>query len=227
MGGIPAIFIPTTVGVEAYACGAVTAQLQTTCSGTTVGNALQGGLARVRFPLTGGGTADVAASSMGRARRARTPPRQIRRRQPRPRARRPPPRRPRHRHRHGHSHADRHATATATATATSTATATATATATDRHAHPTATPTLTPTPTATTPPAPQRLYVADQTSNSITTFDVSSLAPTNGANTGPARGRDRPPRPGEERGRTRLFVANGTSNSVTTFDISSGTPTTG
>jgi hypothetical protein len=59
VGGIPAIFIPTTVTVEAVSCGAVTSALQTTCSGTTVGNPLQGATITVRFPLAGGSTSDV------------------------------------------------------------------------------------------------------------------------------------------------------------------------
>jgi hypothetical protein len=136
VGGIPAIFIPTTTGVEAYACGTVTAQLQTTCSGNTVGNALQLGVVRVRFPLTGGGTADVTGVINGPG-----------------------------------------APSTATATSTPTAVPTSTATATS-----TPTTVLTATATATVPRTAQRLYVANQTSNSVTTFDISSGAPTSGAN---------------------------------------------
>ncbi len=59
VGGIPAIFIPTTRGIESFTCGAVTGQLQTTCGGTTLGNALARGTVTVRFPLLSGGTADV------------------------------------------------------------------------------------------------------------------------------------------------------------------------
>jgi 6-phosphogluconolactonase (cycloisomerase 2 family) len=57
--GIPVIFVPTTVGVERFTCGAVTTQLTATCTGNTLGNALQGGLVTVRFPLAGDQTADV------------------------------------------------------------------------------------------------------------------------------------------------------------------------
>jgi pimeloyl-ACP methyl ester carboxylesterase len=64
-GGIPAIFIPTTRGVEAFACAAVTAQLQTTCRGSTVGNALQAGTVLVRFALRGGTTGDVVGTISG------------------------------------------------------------------------------------------------------------------------------------------------------------------
>jgi YVTN family beta-propeller protein len=59
LGSIPAIFIPTTVGVERFPCGPVTVQLETTCTGTTAGNVLQGATLTVRFPLLFGRTADV------------------------------------------------------------------------------------------------------------------------------------------------------------------------
>jgi hypothetical protein len=62
VGGLPAIFLPTTAGVEGFACGAVTATLQTTCTGATVGNLLLGATVTVRFPLVGGGTADVTGT---------------------------------------------------------------------------------------------------------------------------------------------------------------------
>jgi pimeloyl-ACP methyl ester carboxylesterase len=77
-GGVPAVFVPTTAGVERFACTAVTAQLQTTCSGTTVGNALQGGVVTVRFPLVGGGTRDRSGIISGpgpQATATRTPTR--------------------------------------------------------------------------------------------------------------------------------------------------------
>ncbi|HEY7061502.1 MAG TPA: hypothetical protein VII06_08490 [Chloroflexota bacterium] len=60
VGGFPAIFLPTTVRVEGFTCGAVTPALQATCLGTTGGNVLLGATVTVRFPLVGGGTFDVA-----------------------------------------------------------------------------------------------------------------------------------------------------------------------
>ncbi|HZS01492.1 MAG TPA: hypothetical protein VFE37_22440 [Chloroflexota bacterium] len=51
----------------------------------------------------------------------------------------------------------------------------------------TPTATATPTPTATSTPTatrtPQSLFVADFNTNNVTTFDISSGAPTSGANT--------------------------------------------
>jgi hypothetical protein len=63
-GGIPAVFFPTTAGVEGFACQPlpVTPPLTATCVGTTVGNLLQGAVVTVRFPLIGGGTADVVGT---------------------------------------------------------------------------------------------------------------------------------------------------------------------
>jgi len=65
VGGIPAAFIPTTARVESAACGPVSAALQVTCSGTTAGDALLGATVTVRFPLVGGGTADVTGVVQG------------------------------------------------------------------------------------------------------------------------------------------------------------------
>src|SRR5258707_15381039 len=71
VGGLPAIFIATTFGpggpttLESFACGAVTAALQTTCSGTTVGTAVQGSTVTIRFPLAPGGTGDAAGVITG------------------------------------------------------------------------------------------------------------------------------------------------------------------
>ncbi|HLH26678.1 MAG TPA: hypothetical protein VK066_29495 [Chloroflexota bacterium] len=59
-GGYPALFVPTTYTVEAFQCGAVTAALQTTCTGMAVGSPLQNATVTVRFPLVGGATSDVA-----------------------------------------------------------------------------------------------------------------------------------------------------------------------
>jgi uncharacterized repeat protein (TIGR01451 family) len=65
VGGLPAIFLPTTVGVEGFQCGPVTPSLQTTCTGTTRGDLLLGTTVTVRFPLVGGGTADVTGTVTG------------------------------------------------------------------------------------------------------------------------------------------------------------------
>src|SRR5581483_3120001 len=65
VGGIPAVFIPTTAGVESFACGAVSVTLQTTCTGTTSGNVLQGATITVRIALAGGGTANVVGVASG------------------------------------------------------------------------------------------------------------------------------------------------------------------
>lgn len=65
VGGVPAVFIPTTAGVESYACGPVSAARTTTCTGRTLGNPLQGATITVRFPLGGGGTADVTGVANG------------------------------------------------------------------------------------------------------------------------------------------------------------------
>src|SRR5262249_10059341 len=65
VGGLPAIFIPTTVAVEGFQCGPVTVAVQTTCTGTTIGNPLQGATVTVRFPIAGGGTSDVTGLIFG------------------------------------------------------------------------------------------------------------------------------------------------------------------
>jgi autotransporter-associated beta strand protein len=65
IGTGPAIFLPTTAGVEGFACSLVTAARQTTCRGTTVGNVLQGASVTVRFAQAGGGTADVLGTISG------------------------------------------------------------------------------------------------------------------------------------------------------------------
>jgi hypothetical protein len=73
--GTPAIFIPTTVGVESLACAALSAAppFSTTCQGTTHGAALQGATVTVRFPVAGGGTIDVAGTLSGPPAVAPTP----------------------------------------------------------------------------------------------------------------------------------------------------------
>ena len=65
VGGLPAIFLPTTVGVEAFPCGPVNAALQASCTGTTVGNLVLGATVTVRFPLLIGGTTDVTGVVTG------------------------------------------------------------------------------------------------------------------------------------------------------------------
>jgi autotransporter-associated beta strand protein len=62
---VPAIFLPTTAGVEGFACSPVSAARQTTCGGTTVGNLLQGATVTVRFAQAGGGTATVTGTVSG------------------------------------------------------------------------------------------------------------------------------------------------------------------
>jgi hypothetical protein len=55
--GVPIIFLPTTAGVETFtaACGVpTTIGGSVTCSGTTVGDLLQGAVVTVRFVTTGG-----------------------------------------------------------------------------------------------------------------------------------------------------------------------------
>jgi hypothetical protein len=57
-GSVPAIFLPTTIGVEGFftTCTAVpaAAPFTTTCAGNTVGDVLQGGVIVVRFATTTG-----------------------------------------------------------------------------------------------------------------------------------------------------------------------------
>jgi hypothetical protein len=59
--GVPAIFLPTTRGLEAYACLPLPpfAPFTVTCTGTTTGDVLQGAAITIRFPIAGGGAADV------------------------------------------------------------------------------------------------------------------------------------------------------------------------
>jgi hypothetical protein len=65
--GSPAIFIPTTSGVESAACAALSAAppFATACQGATRGNALQGATVTVRFPVAGGGTIDATSTLVG------------------------------------------------------------------------------------------------------------------------------------------------------------------
>jgi uncharacterized repeat protein (TIGR01451 family) len=74
VGGLPAIFLPTTVGVEGFPCGPVTPSLQTTCTGTTRTDLILGAIVTVRFPLLGGGTADVTGTVTGPGVLAPSPP---------------------------------------------------------------------------------------------------------------------------------------------------------
>jgi hypothetical protein len=62
--GVPAVFIPTTVGVESFGCTALplSAPFVATCTGTTRGDLLLGAIVTVHFPLTGGGTQDITGT---------------------------------------------------------------------------------------------------------------------------------------------------------------------
>jgi hypothetical protein len=68
-GGLPRVFVPTTRGVESASCAPLPTlpPFTTTCTGTTVGDVLQRAIITVRFPLVGGGTADVTGVLMGPA----------------------------------------------------------------------------------------------------------------------------------------------------------------
>jgi hypothetical protein len=66
-GGTPRVFLPTTNGVESALCTPVPvlAPFGTICTGTTTGDLRQGAVVTVRFPLVGGGTADVTGTVTG------------------------------------------------------------------------------------------------------------------------------------------------------------------
>jgi phospholipase C len=76
VGRSPTVFIPTTRAVESAICAPVGAGAQTTCSGVTVGDALQNAVITVRFSLTSGATVDVVevATGPGPQRTAMAPP---------------------------------------------------------------------------------------------------------------------------------------------------------
>jgi CSLREA domain-containing protein len=59
--GMPRIFLPSTAGVESFACAPLPAAPPFTaiCTGVTAGDLLRGSLVTVRFPLAGGGAVDV------------------------------------------------------------------------------------------------------------------------------------------------------------------------
>ncbi len=65
VGGVPTVFIPTTVRVEQFPCAPVTASLTAQCSGQTVGDPLQGGTVTVRYPRASGDTADATGIVAG------------------------------------------------------------------------------------------------------------------------------------------------------------------
>ncbi|HLI26035.1 MAG TPA: hypothetical protein VKZ60_03135, partial [Chloroflexota bacterium] len=65
IGGLPAIFWSTTVGIEAFQCGPVSPNLQTTCVGHTVGDVLQNSVVLVRFPLATGGVQEQSGGVSG------------------------------------------------------------------------------------------------------------------------------------------------------------------
>jgi hypothetical protein len=62
--GIPAVFIPTTSGVESLACAALATAppFHAVCQGATRGDALRGATLTVRFPVAGGGTSDLTGT---------------------------------------------------------------------------------------------------------------------------------------------------------------------
>jgi len=64
VGGIPVIFIPTTVNPngEQFNCTATSATFTTTCNGNTLGDPLCGGIVTVNFPLVGGGFGTVTGT---------------------------------------------------------------------------------------------------------------------------------------------------------------------
>jgi hypothetical protein len=65
VGGIPRLFLSTTNGVQSLLCTPVSTTFQTTCAGTVNGNVFQNSQAVIRFPLVGGGTADVVGLIVG------------------------------------------------------------------------------------------------------------------------------------------------------------------
>ena len=74
--GVPALFLPTTNGIEAFPCNPLSPfpPFVATCMGTTTGDLLQGATATIRFPIAGGGTADIVGAISGPAAAAATPP---------------------------------------------------------------------------------------------------------------------------------------------------------
>jgi hypothetical protein len=68
-GSVPAVFLPTTIGVESFfvACSAVpaAAPFTTTCTGVTVGDVLQGAVITVRFANAAGGVTNVTGIAVG------------------------------------------------------------------------------------------------------------------------------------------------------------------
>jgi hypothetical protein len=65
IGSRPAIFIPTVVQVEGFQCGAVSAVLATTCTGTTLSDPQQGATITLRFGVAGGGHREVTGLLTG------------------------------------------------------------------------------------------------------------------------------------------------------------------
>jgi hypothetical protein len=65
VGRSPTVFIPTTRSVETATCALALTGAQTTCTGTTVGDALQNAVVTVRFTLVTGATVDVAGVVAG------------------------------------------------------------------------------------------------------------------------------------------------------------------
>jgi hypothetical protein len=67
VGGVPVIFLPTTAGNESFACSPVTAVLTATCTGSLVGDLLQGATVTVRLPHTTLGVVEVTGSHVAPA----------------------------------------------------------------------------------------------------------------------------------------------------------------
>ncbi|HLH26975.1 MAG TPA: hypothetical protein VK066_31000 [Chloroflexota bacterium] len=65
VGGIPTVFIPTTVRVESFPCDPITSGQTARCSGQTVGDPLQGATVTVRYPRLSGDSADAAGRVTG------------------------------------------------------------------------------------------------------------------------------------------------------------------
>jgi hypothetical protein len=64
VGGVPILFVPTTVNPngEQITCTATSATFTTSCTGTTLGDPICGGTVTVAFPLVGGGFGNVTGT---------------------------------------------------------------------------------------------------------------------------------------------------------------------
>ena len=66
-GSTPRVFLPTTAGVETFTCSpvGVVAPFNVVCSGSTIGDLLQGATVTIRVALFGGGFVDVTGTVSG------------------------------------------------------------------------------------------------------------------------------------------------------------------